>query len=74
MRPGSTGDQLTDSCEKSITQWYDEDFHKDKAAHTTSGKYGPTNFQTQTLGMVLWCHNKVSPCQIKISNVTIGEK
>ena len=74
VRPGIAGDQLSQSCEDKITKWYDEDFHSDNFEHTTAGVYGPANFQTETLAMVVWCHNKVTPCQIKIEEVTIGSK
>jgi len=60
-------------CENDIDKWYTEDFHSDNFEHTTSGQYGPANYQTETLAMVFWCHNKITSCQIKIDGVTIGE-
>jgi len=36
-------------------------------------RYGPANFQTETIAMVVWCHNKIEPCQIKIDGVKIGD-
>lgn len=61
------------SCETKIDKWYTEEFHTDNFQHTTSGSYGPANFQTETVGLVFWCHNKIEQCQIKINSVSIGE-
>ena len=61
------------SCENVITKWYDEDFHNDNFEHTTAGTYGPANFQSETVAMVFWCHNKITSCQIKVDAVSIGE-
>lgn len=61
------------SCENAITKWYDEDFHNDNFEHTTAGTYGPANFQSETVAMVFWCHNKITSCQIKVDAVSIGE-
>ena len=73
IRPGITGDQMTDHCESRMRDWYDETYHKDLKQYKTSGSYGPANFQTETLGLVFWCHNTITPCQIDITGVTIGE-
>ena len=61
------------SCENQIDKWYTEEPHNDNFQHTTSGSYGPANFQTETLALVFWCHNKITPCQLKIDAVSIGE-
>ena len=61
------------SCEDKIDKWYTEDFHKDNFDHTTTGSYGPANFQSETVALVFWCHNKIEQCQIKISSISIGE-
>ena len=61
------------SCENDIDKWYDEEFHTDNFEHTTKGSYGPANFQSETVALVFWCHNKITQCQIKIEGITIGE-
>ena len=60
------------SCENQIDKWYTEEPHNDNFQHTTSGSYGPANFQTETVALVFWCHNKITPCQLKIDSVSIG--
>ena len=66
-------DCVCSSCEDKIDKWYTEDFHKDNFDHTTTGSYGPANFQSETVALVFWCHNKIEQCQIKISSISIGE-
>jgi len=61
------------SCENKVDTWYTEDFHSDNFAHTTAGSYGPANYQTETVALVFWCHNKFTSCQIKIDGVSIAE-
>ena len=73
LRPGITGSQLAASCEGKIDTWYHEDFHSDNFEHTTSGSYGPANFQQETVAMVFWCHNKITACQIKVESIKIAE-
>ena len=68
------GGAALSSCENHIDKWYTEEFHQDNFEHTTKGEYGPSNFQTETVALVFWCHNKITECQIKVSSLSIGEK
>ena len=73
IRPGISSSQLSASCENDIDRWYDEEFHTDNFHYKSSGSYGPANYQTETVALVFWCHNKVTQCQLKIDGVSIGE-
>lgn len=74
VRPGISSMQLSSSCETHIDKWYDEAKYSDNFPHTSSGTYGPANFQTETVALVFWCHNKITECQLKIDSISIGEK
>ena len=74
IRPGISSMQLSNSCENHIDKWYDEQEYSDNFPHSSSGSYGPANFQTETVALVFWCHNKVTQCQLTIDSVEIAEK
>lgn len=73
IRPGISSKQLSNACEQEMDKWYDETPYSDNFQHASEGTYGPANFQTETVGLVFWCHNKVTECQLKIDSVSIGE-
>ena len=56
-----------------MDKWYDEAAYEDSFSHTVKGQYGPENYVTETVGLVFWCHNKVTQCQLTIDSVSIGE-